>query len=114
MDHARVQAPCDGAGGVTDATMPAESMDDLSRVVMALVQEVWIMRDRMAVTERLLAERAGISAADIDDYVGDAPFKGEMEKLRDRFTAKVIGAPLAARERSVEQILARARLSGVA
>lgn len=99
---------------MTDATMPPESMDDLSRVVMALVQEVWIMRDRIAVTEQLLAERAGISATDIDDYVGDAAVKGEMEKLRDRFVAKVIGATLAARERSVEQILARAGLSAVA
>jgi hypothetical protein len=96
---------------VTDATMPAESMDDLSRIVMALVQEVWIMRDRMAVTEQLLAERINIRAADVDDYAGDASFKRDVETLRARFTAKVIGAPLAARERSVEQILSRAGLS---
>lgn len=95
---------------MTDATVPAESIDDLSRIVMALVQEVWVMRDRMAVTEQLLAERANISAADIDDYVGGTPFKRDIEKLRDRFAAKVIGAPLAARERSVDQILARAGL----
>ncbi len=95
---------------MTDATMPPESIDDVARIVMALVQEVWIMRDRMAVTERLLAARTGITAADIDDYVGDAGFKTDIEKLRDRFTAKVIGAPLAARERSVEQILTRAGL----
>ena len=96
---------------MTDATMPPESMDDLSRIVMALVQEVWILRDRMAVTERLLADRAGISAADIDDHVGDAAYKADIEKLRDRFVAKVIGAPIAGRERSVEQILARAGLA---
>ena len=94
--------------------MPAESMDDLSRIVMALAQEVWILRDRMAVTERLLAERAGITAADIDDYAGDAAYKAVMEALRDRFAAKVVGAPLAARERSVDQILGRAGLSRVA
>lgn len=99
---------------MTDATMPAESMDDLSRIVMALVQEVWIIRDRVAVTERLLAERAGISAADIDDYVGNPGFKADMDKMRDGFVAKVIGAPLAGRQRSVEQILARAGLATVA
>ncbi len=98
---------------MTDATMPAESVDDLSRIVMALVQEVWILRDRMAVTERLLAEKIGMSAAEIDDYIGDAQFKAGMEKLRDRFAAKVIGAPLAGRERSVDQILARAGLEPV-
>ena len=99
---------------MTDATMPAESTDDLSRIVMALVQEVWILRDRMAVTERLLAERIDISAGDIDDYAGDAGFKADMETLRARFTAKVIGAPLAGRERSVEQILVRAGLAPAA
>lgn len=99
---------------MTDATMAAESVDDLSRIVMALVQEVWTTRDRVAVIERLLAERVGILAADIDDYVGDTGFKDDINKLRDRFVAKVIGAPLAARERSVEQILARAGLTSVA
>lgn len=111
MDHASEQAGAEGTESMTDATMPPESVDDLSRIVLALVQEVWIMRDRMAVTERLLAERAGISAADIDDYVGDAAYKGELERLRDRFTAKVIGAPLAGRERGVNQILQRAGLA---
>jgi hypothetical protein len=95
---------------------PAESqdylatanIDDLARIVTALVQESWVMRDRMAVTERLLEEKAGIMSADIDNYVGDPAFKAQTEALRNRFVAKVMGAPLAARERSVDQILARA------
>lgn len=88
--------------------LDANNIDDIARMLMALAQETWAMRDRMAVTEKLLAEKIGITSADIDDYVADATFKGEMEKLRDRFVGKVAGAPLAARERSVDQILARA------
>ncbi|WP_375395208.1 hypothetical protein [uncultured Sphingomonas sp.] len=84
------------------------STEDLGRILMALVQEVWVMRDRMAITEKLLADRAGITPTDIDDYVTDAADTTEIEALRQRFVAKVIGAPSAARDRSVDQILKRA------
>lgn len=94
--------------GKTDATLNEINIDDLGRMFMALVQEVWVMRDRMAVTEALLAEHAGISAEAIDDYVADPAMKTKVEALRDRYVARVIGAPVAGRERSVDQILERA------
>ena len=87
------------------------NVDDLARILTALVQETWAMRDRMAIVEKLLEERAGIAAADIDDYVVDVTTRVEIEALRDRFVNKVIGAPVAARERSVDQILARAGMA---
>jgi hypothetical protein len=87
------------------------NVEDLGRMLMALTAEVWIMRDRMAVLERLLADKVGLTAGEIDDYVADAGFKADVERLRDRFVAAVVGAPLAARERSVDQILARAGLT---
>lgn len=83
-------------------------VDDLARMTMALAQEVWVMRDRMAIMERLLAERCDVGPADIDDYVGDAAFKTDVAQLRERFVGRVLGAPLAARERDVDSILARA------
>ena len=92
----------------TNATLCEHNIDDLGRMFMALVQEVWIMRDRMAITERLLAEKAGIDAAQIEDYIGDAAFKAETLALRDRFAGRILGAPVAGRERSVDEILARA------
>jgi hypothetical protein len=95
----------------TDATLTEINIDDVGRMMMALAQEVWVMRDRMAVTEKLLEDKAGITAAEIDDYVADATFKAEIENLRDRFAAKVLGAPVAGRERSVDAILDRAGLS---
>lgn len=97
---------------MTDSKLDTSNIDDLGRMLMALVQEVWVMRDRMAITEKLLAERAGITAADINDYVADPAFAAELETLRDRFAARVVGAPIAARERSVDQILARAGFPG--
>jgi hypothetical protein len=85
-------------------------VDELARMTIALAQEVWVMRDRMAIMERLLAERCDITAAQIDNYAGDAAFKAEVATLRERFAGRVLGAPLAARERSVDAILARAGL----
>ena len=95
----------------TDATLEPINVDDLGRMLMALTQEVWVMRDRMAVTEILLEQKAGIGAADIEAYVADAATKAGIERLRDGFAAKVLGAPVAGRERSVDAILTRAGLA---
>jgi hypothetical protein len=95
----------------SDATLNEINIDGLGRMVMALAQEMWVMRDRMAITEKLLEERAGIGAAEIEAYVADPATKAEIEILRDRFAAKILGAPVAGQERSVDQILARAGLT---
>lgn len=87
------------------------NIDDLARMLVALAQESWAMRDRMMVLEKLLEERAGITASDIDDYVPSSAARAEIEALRERFVAKVIGAPVAAHERGVDQILARAGMA---
>ncbi|HWU03769.1 MAG TPA: hypothetical protein VN222_13605 [Novosphingobium sp.] len=94
----------------TDATLNAINVDGLGRMVMALAQEVWVIRDRLVITEKLLEEKAGITAADIDDYVADEATKAHIEALRDRFAAKVIGAPVAGHDRSVDAIIERAGL----
>lgn len=85
-----------------------DNVDDLGRMVTALLTELWITRDRLAVVERVLQERGILIADEINDYIPDAGFEAELETLRDRMAGNVIGAPLAARERSVDQILARA------
>lgn len=118
MDHTRQQAArLEHAGRrmsllipEPDAALDATNVDDLGRMVMALTQEVWVMRDRMAILEKLLADKAGIGAHDIESYVANADTKAEIEALRERFVAKVLGAPIAGRERSVDDILKRAGL----
>ncbi len=95
----------------SDATLNEINIDGLGRMVMALAQEMWVMRDRMAITEKLLEEHAGIGADQIEAYVPDPETKAQIEALRDRFAAKILGAPVAGQERSVEQILERAGLA---
>jgi len=95
----------------TDATFEAAQTDDLARIVMALAQEVWVMRDRMFVTEALLEEKAGITGEQIEDFALQPEMAAALQAMRDRFATKVLGAPLAATERSIEQILARAGIA---
>ncbi len=96
---------------MTKTYLSEHNIDDLGRMLLALLSEVWIMRDRMAITEDLLFQKTGISSAEIDDYLPTPDFAAKMEALRSRFVANVVGAPLAAEDRSVDAILARAGLS---
>ena len=85
-----------------------DNIDDLGRMVTALLTELWITRDRVAVLEQLLEDKKIVLPDEVDDYIPSEEFEADLERIRDRMAANVIGAPLAARERSVDQILARA------
>jgi hypothetical protein len=93
------------------AYLSENNIDDLGRMLLALLSEVWIMRDRMAITEDLLFQKTGITSAEIDDYLPSPEFAAKLETLRNRFVTNVVGAPIAAEDRSVDAILARAGLS---
>ncbi len=85
-----------------------DNIDDLGRMTLALLSEFWVMRDRMAIMEALLIKAKVIGPDDIEQFSYTPEQEVEMEKLRDRIVTAVIGAPVAAKERSVEQILERA------
>jgi nitrogen regulatory protein PII-like uncharacterized protein len=85
-----------------------DNVDDLGRMVVALLSEFWIMRDRMAILENLLVKAKVLGPDEIEEFSYTPEQEEEMEKLRDRIVAAVIGAPVAAKERSVDQILERA------
>ena len=88
--------------------LDADNVDDLGRMVSALLSELWIMRDRMAILESLLERANVLNAEQIDNHAFTPAEELELEKLRDRIVASVVGAPIAAREHHVHQILGRA------
>ncbi|HEY4545504.1 MAG TPA: hypothetical protein VIG90_03620 [Pedomonas sp.] len=88
-----------------------DNVDDLGRMVTALLTELWIARDRVAVLERILEDKGVLNPDEVNNYVPTPEFEASLEKLRDRMAGNVIGAPLAARERSVDEILARAGMA---
>lgn len=85
-----------------------DNVDDLGRMLVALLSEVWVMRDRMAVLEKLLEKAGVVTEEAIEQFSYTPAEEEEMEKLRDRIVTAVVGAPVAAKERSVDQILERA------
>ncbi len=83
-------------------------VDDLGRMLLALLAEHWILRDRFAMLEALMVERGALRPGELDDGVPTPEQAAILERLRDRVVGAVIGAPLAARDGSVEAILGRA------
>jgi hypothetical protein len=85
-----------------------ESVTDVARMLMALMSEVWIMRDRQMITEHLLAQK-GIAVSDeIDRFVVPPELAARIEAERDRFARLILSAPIAAEARSIPEILERA------
>ncbi len=89
-------------------------VDDLGRMLLALLSEHWILRDRFAMLEALMVERGALRPGELDDGVPTPEQAVVLERLRDRVVGAVIGAPLAARDNSVEAILQRAGMVGSA
>ncbi len=85
-----------------------ESTEDLGRMLMALLSEHWILRDRFALLEALMIERGALAEGELEDYVPAPAVAAQIAALRARTVSAVIGAPLAARDRSVAAILGRA------
>src|SRR3546814_13999506 len=80
-------------------------------MVTALLTELWITRDRVAVLEQLLEDKKIVLPGEVDDYIPSEDFEADLERISDRMAANVIGAPLAARARSVDQITDRAGMA---
>lgn len=86
----------------------SEALDHLARMNVELLSELWIMRDRMAVLEKLLADKGVVREGAIDGFVPDAVFADRLEKLRTLMVENVVGAPYR-HELTVEQLKERAK-----
>jgi hypothetical protein len=84
------------------------NIDDLGRMVVALLSELWIMRDRMAILEQVLVKSGALQADAVDAFTWTPEQTAEIDKLRDKLVSSVLGAPLAAEERDIDKILVRA------
>ncbi len=93
---------------MAEAYLGPDSVEDLGRMLMALLTEHWILRDRFALLEALMIERGALAEGELENYAPAPPVAAQIEALRARTVSAVIGAPLAARDRSVEAIISRA------
>lgn len=87
--------------------LSAGDVDALARMTHALLTELWIVRDRVAVLEKLLEAAGQLPPQAVDRYVPDGDFARQLEALRDTMVANVAGAPFSDADRSVAALRER-------
>jgi hypothetical protein len=65
------------------------AMDTLLGIVLSLGNEVYTLRDRMRITEKLLESKGTISRADIEAYKPTPEEEEEIRKDNDAFMARL-------------------------
>ena len=71
----------------------SDEMDALMRINTEMMSELWILRDRVTVLEKMLEEKGVVERKAIDDYAPEGEFAEELDEERDRFVRRVVGAP---------------------
>ena len=67
--------------------------DDLYRMNLALLKELWVQCDRVTVLERLLVEHGVLGPEEVDRFQPDAAFAAKLADDRDAFVRSVLLAP---------------------
>jgi hypothetical protein len=81
--------------------LSSEIIDGLVATVMELSAELWTVKRRALVTEKLLESRGVVTGGDIETFVAGPEEDAEWKAMRDRFVRRVY-SPLA-REIPLEQ-----------
>ncbi len=71
------------------------TVEDVARMVQSLTEELWILKDRVAVLEQLLVDKAVVGATEVDEHEPGEELSALLRKERQRVIRKVLGAPLA-------------------
>jgi hypothetical protein len=70
-----------------------EDFNALMRMNTELMSELWILKDRICILEKLLEEKNIIPNNAIDKYVPQKDFANHLENERDNYVRRVAGAP---------------------
>jgi hypothetical protein len=90
------------ARGTRPLFLENEQLDDLLAMLMALTQEVAVLRARLDTSERLLAEKAVLQRAEIESYHPDRDAEAEREQWRQDYLDRVLYAVKARAEQHAE------------
>ncbi|GAA3737549.1 hypothetical protein [Salinactinospora qingdaonensis] len=69
-----------------------QHMDALFAITMELASELWVMRDRLSVIERLLDERGTLTRDDIDTAQPEGEHAQRLAEERERFLTRIFEA----------------------
>lgn len=70
-----------------------ERLDGLLRMNTELLSELWILRDRVMVLEKILEEKGLLDHEAVSSYAPLRKFAEELQQERDRLVRRVAGAP---------------------
>lgn len=90
------------AKGARPAFLPSEPLDDLVAMVMALAQEVAVLRERCDTGERLLAEAGLLSLAAMEAYRAPPAVAEARETWRQDYLDRVLYALKARAEQQAD------------
>lgn len=68
------------------------ALDDLLSIVVALAQELAVVRERVDTAERLLVQKGILGPQDIEKYKPDRKVDSEREQWRQDYLARVFRA----------------------
>lgn len=71
--------------------LPDARIDDLGEAIIALTREIWVLSDRQAVLEAVLAEE-GIAIDRVDRYQPDAAMADRLAAKRQGLIDNVLAA----------------------
>jgi hypothetical protein len=84
--------------------LTSDDVDQLARQNTQLMTELWIVKDRLAVLENLLAEKGILAADEVDGAVPDEALGAKLDRERERFIQRIVGIP--PEERTIERLKA--------
>jgi hypothetical protein len=86
--------------------LTSDDVDRLARQNAQLMAELWIVKDRMAILEKLLQTAGVLDRAALNRYVPEGEFAAELTHEREAFVARIVDD--APENRSVETLKGRA------
>ena len=87
--------------------LSTQETETLAATQTEMLSELWILRDRVLVLEHLLAEAGILKPGQLDDYAPPEELAMKLDKERDQFVARVVGAGHR-KSYSVEGLIAQA------
>jgi hypothetical protein len=92
---------------VSDGYLGDERLNELARLCMALLREVWILRDRQLVLEKMLGEKNLIDRDGLEDFDPDPKHEERIRLEVDRLIDRVFVSTFRAGPPDLEQLTKR-------
>lgn len=71
-------------------SLTQNDMGHLANALISLTREVWVLADRMAITEEVLARRGIDIRAEVDAFQPDEAFQARLNEMGQRLARSVV------------------------